>query len=138
TVIDGWLHTGDLVERDGSGYFRVIDRIKDVFITGGETVAPAEIEAVLLEHPAVAEACVVGVPDETWGEVPVAWIVPARGALVDDDEVIAHCAASLARFKVPTQLRLVPQLPRTSNSKVKRRELLDRWLAEHIPTEGAR
>ncbi|MFT4029231.1 MAG: AMP-binding protein [Protaetiibacter sp.] len=138
TVVDGWLHTGDIVERDESGYFRVIDRIKDVFITGGETVAPAEIEAVLLSHPTVEEACVVGVPDDTWGEVPIAWVVPARGALVDGDELLAHCSAALARFKVPTQLRVVAALPRTSNGKVKRRVLLDAWVAEPAGTIGGR
>jgi fatty-acyl-CoA synthase len=130
TIVDGWLHTGDLVERDAEGYFRVIDRIKDVFITGGESVAPAEIEAVLLEHPAVAEACVVGVPDDTWGEVPVAWVVRGRGEFIDDEELIAHCRASLARFKTPTAVRFVASLPRTSSSKVMRRALLESWTAE--------
>ncbi|MBN9141739.1 MAG: AMP-binding protein [Micrococcales bacterium] len=139
TVVDGWLHTGDLVARDDEGYFRVIDRIKDVFITGGESVAPAEIEGVLETHPAVAEACVVGVPDETWGEVPVAWVVRERGEYVEEGELVAHVRGFLARFKTPVTVLFVAELPRTSSNKVMRRVLLDDWIAEHrVPTAGER
>jgi len=129
-MVDGWLATGDLVERDADGYFRIVDRIKDIFITGGESVAPAEVESVLAAHPAVADACVVGVPDDTWGEVPVAWVVLRAGAFADTEELVAHCAASLARFKTPRAVRIVRELPRNSASKVVRRALLQRWLVE--------
>ncbi|NMR19121.1 long-chain fatty acid--CoA ligase [Cellulomonas fimi] len=120
----GWLHTGDLVERDEDGYFSVVDRIKDIFITGGENVSPAEVEAVLARHPAVAEAAVVGVPDARWGEVGVAHVVLRRGVATDSEDLRAHCARELAAFKVPTQIRFVPSLPHTSLDKISRHTLL--------------
>lgn len=129
-MVDGWLATGDLVERDTDGAFRIVDRIKDIFISGGESVAPAEVEAVLATHPAVADACVVGVPDDTWGEVPIAWIVLRPGATADHAAIIAHCADALARFKIPRSIRVVHELPRNPASKVVRRALLQEWLAE--------
>ena len=126
---DGWLRTGDLMSRDEDGYYRVIDRIKDIFITGGESVAPAEIEAVLFEHAAVADAAVIGVPDERWGEVPVAYIVPRTGVPRDETALLEHCAARLARFKVPTRILEIPAIPRSGADKVRRRDLLDTWRA---------
>ena len=96
-----WLRTGDLVERDAEGYIKVVDRLKDIYISGGENVAPAEVEAALLAHPAVAQAAVVGVPDERWGETGVAFVVIRPGMATDEQELLEHCAAQLARFKVP-------------------------------------
>ena len=97
----GWLRTGDLVERDAEGYIKVVDRLKDIYISGGENVAPAEVEAALLAHPAVAQAAVVGVADERWGETGVAFVVIRPGMATDEQELLDHCAARLARFKVP-------------------------------------
>jgi fatty-acyl-CoA synthase len=126
---DGWLHTGDLVRRDADGYFTIVDRIKDVYISGGEGVAPAEVEAVLQSHPAVADVAVVGVPDERWGESGVAWVVVGRGRVTDAAELIEFARASLARFKVPREVHLVDELPRSTAGKVLRRVLVERAAA---------
>ncbi|MFD7307671.1 class I adenylate-forming enzyme family protein [Promicromonospora sp. NPDC059942] len=128
----GWLRTGDLVERDTDGYYRVVDRLKDVFITGGENVTPAEVEAALRRHPAVADAAVVGVPDERWGEVGHAFVVPRGGRLTDAEDLEAFCRRELAGYKVPRHFDLVPDLPRSSLNKVVRSAL-------HVrPAEEAR
>ena len=120
-LADGWLHTGDVVERDDEGYYYVRGRLKEMFISGGENVYPAEIESVLHEHPRVREAAVVGVPDETWGEVGAAYV--ALDAPVEIDELVAFCRERLARFKVPKQVQIVEELPRNSLGKVLKNEL---------------
>jgi fatty-acyl-CoA synthase len=112
----GWLHTGDVVERDDEGYFTIKGRLKEMFISGGENVYPAEVEAVLFEHPAVRDAAVVGLPDDTWGEVGAAYVV--AGAAVTGEELVAFCRERLARFKVPQHVHLVDELPRNSMGKV--------------------
>jgi fatty-acyl-CoA synthase len=122
-LADGWLLTGDVARRDEEGYYRIAARLKDMYISGGENVYPAEVESVLHEHPAVADAAVVAVPDERWGEVGIAVVVPADGALVDEDELLEHCAARLARFKVPRGVRFVDELPRSGMGKVLKDEL---------------
>jgi fatty-acyl-CoA synthase len=121
-----WLRTGDLVSRDADGVFRVVDRLKDIFISGGENVAPAEVEYALCLHPLVAAAAVVGVPDEVWGERGVAFVVPALGAAVSADELLAHARRNLAAFKVPVHVELVDELPRSSIEKLARSRLRDR------------
>jgi fatty-acyl-CoA synthase len=126
---DGWLHTGDLVRRDADGYFTIVDRIKDIFISGGEGVAPAEVEAVLMGHPAVADVAVVGVPDERWGEAGVAWVVVRRGRATDAAELTEFARDSLARFKVPRAVHFVEELPRSTAGKVLRRLLVERAAA---------
>ena len=123
---DGWLRTGDLVERDADGCYRVVDRIKDVFIVGGENVTPSEVEAVLRRHPGVADVAVVGVPDDRWGEVGAAFVVPRQGFPTDAEDLEAFCRRELAHFKVPRRFDLVPSLPRTSLHKVSRRSLAER------------
>ncbi len=117
----GWLHTGDVAERDGEGFYRIRDRLKDMYISGGENVYPAEVESVLVEHPAVIEAAVVGIPDERWGEVGLA-VVVARSP-IEPDELIRWCRERLARFKVPRHVRFVETLPRSGMNKVLKREL---------------
>lgn len=119
----GWLHSGDLAERDSDGYYRIIDRIKDVFISGGENVAPAEVESVIHDHPAVADAAVVGIPDDRWGEIGIAYVVLRPGESVTGEELLAHCARGLAGFKVPREVRIVRSIPRSSADKVLRRRL---------------
>lgn len=136
TLTDGWLRTGDLMARDDDGYYRVIDRIKDIFITGGESVAPAEIEAVLFEHAAVADVAVIGVPDERWGEVPVAYFVPRSGVPRDETALREHCAARLARFKVPTRILEIDAIPRSGADKVRRRDLLEAWSGAQLAATG--
>jgi fatty-acyl-CoA synthase len=120
---DGWLLTGDWAERDEEGYYRIADRLKDMYISGGENVYPAEVEAVLFQHPAVVDAAVVGVPDERWGESGAAFVVLAEGAETTEEELVAHCRASLAKFKVPKLVRVVPEMPRSGMNKVLKNEL---------------
>ena len=118
---DGWLRTGDIAERDEEGFYRIRGRLKDMYISGGENVYPAEVENVLAAHPAVADAAVVGVPDDHWGECGVAFVVLRSEA--GDDELIAHCRERLATFKVPRAVRFVEALPRNSMDKVVKAEL---------------
>jgi acyl-CoA synthetase (AMP-forming)/AMP-acid ligase II len=120
---DGWLRTGDGGHMDGDGYVYVTDRIKDMIISGGENIYPAEIERVLAEHPAVADVAVIGVPDERWGEVPKAVVVPDPGTTVDPDALIAWCREHLAAFKCPKSVDLLDELPRNPTGKVLKKEL---------------
>ncbi|CAN5737338.1 long-chain fatty acid--CoA ligase [soil metagenome] len=115
---DGWLLTGDLAERDDEGYYRIAGRLKDLVISGGENIYPAEIEDVLHGHPAVAEAAVVGVPDKRWGEVCLAFVGLRAGAEASEEELLEWCRARLARFKVPKEVRFVDELPRSAMNKV--------------------
>ena len=119
----GWLHTGDLGEIDDEGFLYVRDRMDDLIVSGGENVVPAEVEAVLLRHPAVAEAAVVGREDPEWQQAVTAVVVLEGGAEATPEELRRHCAESLAGFKVPKRVELVEALPRTSSGKVMRRAL---------------
>lgn len=118
-----WLRTGDIVHRDRGGVYRIVDRLKDIFISGGENVAPAEVERALALHPAIAEVAVVGVPDEVWGERGVAFVVRADGTALGEDEVIAHARAELAGYKVPVHVAFVEALPRSTIEKLARSRL---------------
>jgi O-succinylbenzoic acid--CoA ligase len=120
---DGWLHTGDLGRFDRRGRLEIIGRKADTIITGGENVAPAEIEAVLLAHPAVADAGVHGRADAQWGEALVATVVLRDGCAVAAEDLREFCADRLARFKVPKAIEFAPRLPRTESGKLLRREL---------------
>jgi acyl-CoA synthetase (AMP-forming)/AMP-acid ligase II len=121
----GWFHTGDVGVRDEDGYLFIVDRLKDLIISGGENIAGSEVERVLYEHPAVLEAAVVGRPDERWGEVPVAYVAlrPDVGGDVTADALIEHCHGQLAKFKVPKAVTFVDALPRNPSGKVLKREL---------------
>jgi fatty-acyl-CoA synthase len=119
---DGWLRTGDVAERDAEGFYRIKGRLKDMYISGGENVYPAEVEAVLHEHPAVRDAAVVGVPDARWGEVGVAFVVAGE---VEESELIVWCTERLAKFKVPTSVRFVEEVPRNSLGKIQKQGLLE-------------
>ncbi len=121
-----WLRTGDLVHRGADGIFRIVDRIKDIFISGGENVAPAEVEFALTLHPLIEAAAVVGVPDAVWGERGVAFVVRAEGAVLSTDEVLAHARRTLAAFKVPVRVEFVRELPRSTIEKLARSRLQDR------------
>jgi fatty-acyl-CoA synthase len=120
---DGWLHTGDIAERDAEGFYRIRDRLKDMYISGGENVYPAEIEAVLHEHPAIADAAVVGVADQRWGEVGVAFVVLRAARSADEAELLAYCRGRLAAFKAPRAVRFIAELPRSPSGKLIKREL---------------
>jgi fatty-acyl-CoA synthase len=126
---NGWLLTGDVAERDDEGNYRIKGRLKDMYISGGENVYPAEVEDALHAHAAVADAAVVGVPDERWGEVGVAFVVLEPGASAHEDELVTHCASRLARFKVPKAVRFVDEIPRNSMGKIQKSELLDEVVA---------
>ena len=114
----GWLHTGDIGTMDGDGNVRITDRKKDMFIVGGFNVYPAEVENLLLQHPAVSQAAVVGQPDERMGEVGVAFVVPARGQQLEADELNAWARAEMANYKVPRAVEFVDALPRNPSGKV--------------------
>jgi len=123
---DGWLRTGDIAECDDEGFYRIKGRLKDMYISGGENVYPAEVEAVLHEHPSVDDAAVVGVPDERWGEVGVAFVV-ADG--ITDEQLLEWCSARLARFKVPKSVRFIGEIPRNGMGKVQKQELRETEVA---------
>ena len=126
-LVDGWYHTGDLGSLDDEGYLSIVGRVRDVIRTGGETVAPAEVEAVLVQHPAVAEVAVVGVPDPEWGEVVCAVAVMAPGASFDLAALRAHCHGRLAGHKHPRRLEIAASLPRTpATGQVQRTLLVER------------
>jgi acyl-CoA synthetase (AMP-forming)/AMP-acid ligase II len=123
---DGWLHTGDVGVLDAEGNLSITDRLKDVYISGGFNVYPAEVEQVITRHPAVSEAAVVGVPDSRLGEVGVAYVVVRAGLAVRDMELIGFCGERLANFKVPRVVRVVDALPRNASGKVLKYELRSR------------
>lgn len=127
----GWLHTGDIGRLDEEGFLYVSGRRSDLIISGGENVYPAEVEAVLASHPAVAEAGVIGLPDPRWGEVPAALVVPRPGANLDTAELQAFCRERLAAYKLPQRIRFAPSLPRNASGKLLRVRLKEMW--EHEP-----
>ena len=114
----GWLATGDIAERDADGFYWIRGRSKDMYISGGENVYPAEVEEALLAHEALAEAAVVGVPDQRWGETGLAFVVYRPGTEVSPEELTAHCRERLARYKVPSRFRIVAALPRLTSGKL--------------------
>ena len=121
---DGWLRTGDVAARDDEGYYRIVGRLKDMYISGGENVYPAEVEALLHEHAAVADAAVVAVPSERWGETGLAFVVLEPDATASEEELLEHCRSRLARYKVPSGVRFLEALPRSGMNKVLKGELL--------------
>lgn len=123
----GWFHSGDLAKFDDEGYLYIVDRKKDMIITGGENVYPREIEEVLYEHSAISELAVIGVPDETWGESILAVVRTREGASLTGDEVIDFCRERLAGYKKPRYVIFVDEIPRNPSGKVLKRELRDRF-----------
>jgi long-chain acyl-CoA synthetase len=117
-LADGWLHTGDVGVLDDDGYLRLVDRIKDMIIRGGENIYPKEIELVLCHHPAVLEAAVVGAPHEVYGEVPVAYVALYPGATVNTDDLLALCRTHLTKIKVPAAITIVHALPKNPIGKI--------------------
>jgi len=127
---DGWFITGDTARKDEDGFFYIVDRKKDMYISGGENVYPAEVEAAIAELTNVAESAVIGIPDERWGEVGRAYIIPVAGQAVTADDVLAHCNARLARFKVPKSVVITQIIPRTASGKVQKHLLKAQALDE--------
>jgi acyl-CoA synthetase (AMP-forming)/AMP-acid ligase II len=122
-LADGWLLTGDVGFLDDDGFLTLVDRSKDMLVSGGENVYPAEIENALYQHAAVVECAVFGIPDERWGEVPAAHVVLASDATVSEEELIDHCATKIARFKRPRVVKFVSELPKTPVGKIHKNEL---------------
>jgi fatty-acyl-CoA synthase len=120
---DGWVHTGDAGIMDADGYVYIQDRIKDMIISGGENVYPAEVESAIYGHPAVAEVAVIGIPSVTWGEEVKACIVPKPGAVIDEADIIAWTRARIAAFKAPKSVDVIAVMPRNATGKILRREL---------------
>ena len=115
---DGWLHTGDAARVDEEGYYYIVDRTKDMYISGGENVYPAEVESVLYQIPQLAEAAVIGVPDERWGEVGKAIVAVKPGEMLSAEQILDHCRENLARYKLPRFIEFVDALPRNATGKV--------------------
>lgn len=123
----GWFHSGDLVREDEEGFLYVVDRLKDMLISGGENVYCAEVEAVIQSHPDILEAAVIGRPDEKWGEVPVVVVAARPGRTITEEQVLAHVAGRLARFKQPRAVHVVDALPRNASGKVTKHALRARY-----------
>ena len=132
-LVDGWFHTGDIGRMDPEGYLYIVDRKKDVIISGGENIASTEVERVIYADARVAECAVVGVQDQRWGEVPRAYVVLKPGEAATAEEIIARCEAGLAKFKVPRAVEFIEALPRNPSGKVLKRALRER--AESGPAE---
>jgi acyl-CoA synthetase (AMP-forming)/AMP-acid ligase II len=127
-----WFHSGDLARFDDEGYVWLVDRKKDMIVSGGENVYPAEVERVLLDHPGVAEAAVIGVPHPRWVETPVAFVVPSGRGELDEGELIAHCREYLAGYKKPSAIIVVEELPRNAGGKVLKR-ILRQTYSDQLP-----
>ncbi len=120
---DGWLRSGDVARRDADGYYSIVDRIKDMYISGGENVYPAEVERVLVEHPDILEAVVIGTPDDRWGEAGRAFLLPRPGAAIDLPSLASWCRVRLAAYKIPKSFEIVEEFPRTAAGKVQKHVL---------------
>ena len=126
---DGWLRTGDAGYMDEDGYLFVHDRVKDMIISGGENIYPAEVESAIFGHPAVAEVAVIGVPDEKWGESVKAVVVLKEGQTATSDELIAFARTRIAGFKTPRSVEFIEALPRNPSGKILKRELREPYWA---------
>jgi acyl-CoA synthetase (AMP-forming)/AMP-acid ligase II len=129
TVVDGWVHTGDMGRYDEKGYIYIVDRKRDMVVSGGENVYPREIEEILYQHPAVVEAAVIGIPDPYWVERVHAVVVLKEGANVTSEEIIDFCKKRIARYKAPKSIEFVESLPKTPSGKILKRELREKYWA---------
>jgi fatty-acyl-CoA synthase len=123
TIKDGWFHTGDRVRRDEDGFLFVVDRIKNMYISGGENVYPAEVEYLLRQHPAIDHVAIVGVPDPKWGETGMAFIVLKQNASLSKEEIIDYCRQNLAKYKIPGHIAFLDELPKNDAGKIDRKVL---------------
>lgn len=131
----GWLHTGDLARKDEEGFIYIVDRQKDMIVSGGENIYPREIEEILYSHPKIEDAAIIGVPDPLWGESVRAVIVLKRGETMTEEEVIEYCKGHLASYKKPKSVWFVESLPRNPSGKVLKTVLRERFFRETIPKE---
>jgi len=132
-IVDGWFHTGDMGVIDELGYLHIVDRKKDIIISGGENISSIEVEKAVYEHPAVLECAVIAVTDPKWGEIPAALVVLRQGVSVTEDELIEHCRGILAGFKLPKRVRFVDALPKGGTGKILKRELRAQFDRERAP-----
>ncbi len=123
TIKDGWFYTGDRVRRDEEGFLFVVDRIKNMYISGGENVYPAEVEYLLRQHPQIDQAVIIGVPDPKWGETGKAFIVPKKGKQITKDDIWAYCRENLARYKIPVHIDFLEEMPKNDAGKIDRKKL---------------
>ena len=130
--VDSWFRTGDAARCDQDGFYYLVDRWKDMYISGGENVYPAEVESVILSMSGVADVGVIGVPNARWGEVGCAYVVPSEGASVSAEQLLAHCSSRLARYKQPAWIRFIETIPRTASGKI-RKDLLRRQFDDSTP-----
>jgi acyl-CoA synthetase (AMP-forming)/AMP-acid ligase II len=128
-VKDGWLHTGDMGHYDERGFVYIVDRKKDMIVSGGENIYPREVEEILYQHPAVKEGAIIGIPDPYWVERVHAVVVLKEGASLTSDELIDFCKKRIARYKAPKSVEFVESLPKTSSGKVLKRELREKYWA---------
>jgi acyl-CoA synthetase (AMP-forming)/AMP-acid ligase II len=126
-IKDGWIHSGDMAKKDDEGYIYIVDRKSETIISGGFNVYPSEVEQVLCSHPSVFEACVIGVPDDKWGETIKAIIVPRQGAEVTEQELIDYCKKFLASYKKPQSINFVNDIPKNPNGKIARRAIKEKY-----------
>lgn len=127
TIVDGWLHTGDAGRMDDDGYIYIQDRVKDMIISGGENIYPAELENVLMSHPQIQDAAVVGVPSKKWGEVPLAVLVSGGNPELNSDELVEFCRDKLAGYKIPRTIEYVDALPRNPTGKILKKNLREQF-----------
>ena len=128
-----WLKTGDAARFDDEGFIYIVDRWKDMYISGGENVYPAEVENVLYQLPEIAEAAIIGVPDNRWGETGIAFISLKSEQTLEEKDIIEHCLKNLAKFKVPNSVKFIDALPRNATGKVLKRNLRDDLLGSDAP-----
>jgi acyl-CoA synthetase (AMP-forming)/AMP-acid ligase II len=138
-IVDGWVRTGDIGRFDENGFLYVLDRLDDMIISGGFNIYPTELENVIANHPAVTETAVFGVPDERWGEAPIALCVVDPGASIDPTDIIAGCAQALGSYKKPREVLFTTEpLPKSPTGKLQRKVLRERyWQTEHRRVGGA-
>jgi len=132
TIRNGWLYTGDMAVMDEEDYITIVDRRKDMIVTGGENVYSTEVENILYMHPAVLECAVVGIPDEKWGEAVKAIVVLKPGREAKEEELIAFCKERIARYKSPKSIDFIHALPKTGSGKIEKRKLRDRYWPETV------
>jgi fatty-acyl-CoA synthase len=131
---DGWFHTGDVATVDRHNYIQIVDRKKEIIVSGGENISSLEVEKVILAYPAVYEAAVIPVPDEKWGEVPMALVVLKQGSQASQDELLEFCRGRLSHYKCPRSIEFLESLPKTGTGKLLKRELRQKYWATQKST----
>ena len=128
SIRDGWMRTGDLASIDAHGFCRITGRVKDMIIRGGENIYPREIEEFLFAHPGISQAQIFGIPDDTYGEIVCAWVVPTPGVDLTEAAVRSYCEGQIARFKIPAHIRLVDEIPMTVTGNPQKFIMRDRMV----------